>query len=401
MKKRICLLLCAVFIFGLFASAAPEDGESPEQGTQELTLSYEDIESLVLSGNPTVRSNENTLKIMQSYDGMIAARNKLFTQAAKLDMSINQIITLSGGAASQNLLQLSYLSNALKAQAQQIEKPKDKDLEDLRLQLEPVNDLLVSVVQNLYLTGLSMEKQCASLKEQLYLLQRNVEVLELRLSLGQITELDLKTLQYQKTSAEAGLKNLENALVTIKGEINIQLGRSYDAPLTLAGLPEYDLTYAETVDRIADAETIKNQNFSLQVKRRELEDYDDVDDEDEKKYTTYQLERENKVLALSAAEENLRFSQEKLLIDIASKAQNITLLESECSLLSEKQQIAQTKFDMGLISEIELVQSKTELGAKEAECFTAKAEYINAVETYRWLLRGVEASASSAGQSAS
>ena len=335
MKRTVALLLIVVFILAAFASAAPEDNSAGTQSVATLSLSYSGIEDQVLKNNPTVRSNNNTLENMNDPDGIVAARNDLFTQAAKIDMSVAGLLTASGGAASPNILQLAYAANALRAQGQILKAPDDDTIEETKWQLDQINYTMVTVSQSLFTTYLSMERQLDNMQKSVGVMNKTLEIMKLRYGFGQISILDLEAFQNQKASMGSGAQSLEVGLETLKGEINMQLGRAFDAPLELMPLPSPDFTYIEKIDRSADLLKAKGASYSLKLKQRAIKDADDTDFDD-KQYDTFKRDYENKVLAVKTEEETIRFTQQKLLDAISEKKRTLVIEQSNLTLEQKK-----------------------------------------------------------------
>ncbi|GEM_PF-3854810 len=405
MKRTAALFLMAALIFAVFASAAPEDASKGTQTLSALSLSYEDIEDQVLKNNPTVKSNKNTLENMKHPDGLIAARNNLFTQAAKIEMSVSGMIAALEGKATSNLMQLSFAANSLKAQAQTMKAPEKEEIEETGWQLDQVNCMLVTAVQSMYVSYLSTERQLEDMRQSAAVMDRNLEAMKLRYELGQVTILDLEALENQRKSLRSAISSLESGLKTLKGEINMQLGRAFDAPLELKPLASPDLTYAEKLDRPADLQKAKNASYALKLKRRAIDDADDTEYEDQK-YNTFKRDYENKVMDANTEEETIRFTQAKLIDAMDEKKRALDIEQDQLELEKDKLAVSELKYDLGEISEIDLLSARLSLGSQEVKVQNASDALSSAIQTYKWLLRGIYSSSSaspsgSTGQSPS
>ena len=397
LKRVMTLALVFCLLLLLFASAEDMQPSSAQNvSSSPLALQYSEIDALVRSGNPTIRMNQNTIKTLENPDGVKAARDKIFTEAAKVQMGVNQMIAATNGAVSASLLELSYLASTLKAQGQQMSIPDEEQVERTALQLDQVNDTMVSIVQNLFLSYLSAERQLDELQNNLALVNKNLEVLTLRQELEQVTALDVSELALQKSTLSANITILESSLANIKGEINIQLGRPYDAVLNLVEPNMADTSYLDEIDFAADWQKAKEANYALKLQRLELADLDETEYEDQQ-YQTFQLQRENSVLQLQSDEENLRFAHKKAYDEIENNQQLAAIAEAEYQQAQQTLEVAQTKYDLGLISQVDLMNSQATVRTKENNWRTAQYNVLTAVLSYQSIVNGLTPASQSGG----
>lgn len=293
MKKWISLIL-ALTMLSTFAGAvdeaaagAPGEGTVPVDDTTPLLLTYAEIERLILENNPVIFQNRASLYALEHNDATNSMADALWEMSSqlsamqrRLDGAAEALENASAstpeiqgiyGALALNLRASSALVSStistVKAQSAQMNVSEDT-IKTTKLNMEQAELQLVSGAQNIFIAYNAMARQVRDLARSRTYLEHNIEIMELRLKLGQISELDLLSVTGQLPQVISGIATLENEMENLRGEMNLMLGRAFDAPLEFAPLPAAVLPEAEK--RGENQKKALENSYSLKLKEQAL-----------------------------------------------------------------------------------------------------------------------------------
>jgi len=405
MKRGIAMLciLCLVFVF---LSSASEK-TSADNNSGALTVNYSEIEDLTRSGNLTIISNGmNELIIGESFssDETLASLMNAYTMLQTFSDSTKNVIAQlmasptydlsdpvqAGVMASLNndLATFSSDMTTLGLQIAQCEAEAPTSVETTITQLRMANCQIVWGVQSLYLGHRTLSRQLALTKSSYQLLKENVEALNLRYSMGQISELTFRSAEVQLSQLESAITSMENEVLSLEGQLNVMLGRDCDLPLKIAEMPKADRDFLKTVDQTKDLKSAKDNSYSLKIAKLNLDEFEKTAG------NTNMANRQRTVLknAVESERMNIELSYSTAVRTIKSKEQTLLSQETLLDLQKRTLESVKKKYELGMVSHLDLLQAEYDLFEQETSVASADADLFSAIEKYKWIVRGVSVS---------
>ena len=275
----------------LSEQAAPSE-EAPPEGEEESPLpspagpdaadaaqAQPDALGEVSFANMERRMREKNLQILSLQENVDSLENFDYDELYEdLRNSLNAInagqyalfqMGMGGSAASE--LEQSYAA---------VEKQFD-DLKKGRLQrtnagtvrqLKNLQDQIVMAGESMYTALLAMETQEDGLARQLAALDRQLEELELRYQLGQVSALQLTQARAGRASLESGLETLRMNIRVYKVQLEMLLGAEQTGEIKLGGVPAVTEAQLAAMDLEADLAAAKKASYELYAAKQELDD---------------------------------------------------------------------------------------------------------------------------------
>ena len=399
MKRFISYLMVLSIILAGAAALADTAEAAPAEDT--LKLSFSEVDRLVRRGNLTIRNNEITVQNIDELLGsddmlavMINNLNQLYSLQHQTELVRGQILattTSLGDPVRDGVIMtltndIASLGTSIGQVSSQIDQlftapraSRDKTVQ----QLNNVNKQIVWGAESLFMGYHALARQLDQSKETLETLNRNINVLERRLLLGQITERTLKTLINNRIQLEQGIKSMENELMNMKGQINLLIGRSHDAPLEINSIPAAERDFLESIDRTKDLRSATRSNYLINIALVDVEEQ--VRKSGNSARSQEAIARNNYDAEVRAVE--LRY--ENLIKAITDRGTQLTLEEAQLSLVQQALAETRRKHDLGRVSRIELDQAESDVLLQTIRVKTAEAELFGAIRRYEWLIRGL------------
>lgn len=398
-----------------------------------LTISFDNIEELISEYNPTVKVSNHLLDILEHQydvnedqidDEVSQLKQSLTDQVTQYDIRIDNlnnfkdIYTMIKDQSSDESViddceakileynnEINTLMEAktgLQAQEEDIDEMRE-DLEDeldedykldkreTRCQISLNCDTQVYQAQMNYLGYL---EHCPELKEarnQLELLNKKQDAMNLKQSLGMTTQADLDELQVDIKNAELKVDSLEREMNDIEGSLNLALGKDYDKELTIEPLPDLDWEKIRNIDYEEDLENALSENYNLKLKKVDLanmeNEADRADDSDEEDIADIQSEdleiqikeMKRKIeLAFNQAHQDLLTKENALEVNFADYNNGITSLNQ-----------AKIKYEIGLISYLDYLEAQNNYDIVEHQYQNSQQAVLEAFTVYQWVVKGL------------
>ena len=400
MKRTISILLVLCMVFA--GGAALMDKAEASSSETTLRLSFSEVERQVRNGNPAIRNNGITL---QNIDEMLGSDDML----SSLRSSQNQLIALQNQTrrvldqvqASQTSLyptplelgvmfalevdiaNLGVSIAQLTAQMEQVYNAPRASRDKTAQQLNNANRQIVWGAESLFMGYHTLSRQLEQTKENLRTLDRNIDILERRLSLGQITARVLQSVKNSRAGLELGIKSMESELGNLMAQMNLLLGRKHDAPLDLGLIPAADRAFLKSIDKERDLRTARRNNHVLNISRI------DIDEQSGKQGETA---RGQEAIANNNYDSEMRAIDQRFESLTKAISDRIALLESAENQLAYLQQgleETQKRFERGMVSRLVLEQAESEVFLQTLSVSSADAELFNAIRRYQWLVLGL------------
>ena len=92
---------------------------------------------------------------------------------------------------------------------------------------------------------------------------------------------------------------------------------------------------------------------------------------------------------LKAEKESVTASFRSLYKTLQEQQSTLTAAESDLAMAQKTFSIQQTKYESGMISELDYIEAQETLAAAEEAAITARTDLLTAYNDYQWAIRGV------------
>ena len=406
MKKIIStILIFSIVLSGITVFAAPtvEARNLPRVANDTLLrLDHADIEQLVLRHNVVVRNNAITQQGLNDMigtpmmvDALIAGQNQLLAMQAQTSAVLASVMAVpsEGPDPVRDGIIMSLMNDIaanerdimqMSAQIDQMRSdPVRNTFNRAVLQINSANRQIIWGVESMYLGYHMLNNQLLQARENLNTLDRNIEIMQRRQAIGHVTQRAVQTLRTTRSQLVAGIATMENELENLKGQINLMLGREFDAPIQINAIPEADREFLESRDSERDLRNARGANATLNIARIDM---------DEQSQLWGEPARRQEAIARNNYESEVRaLSQRQVSLERAfeDRLTNLELAEEQLELLEETLEETQRRFDRGLLSRNDLAQAQSEVTLQELRVAAADAELFGAIRRYEWFVRGL------------
>ena len=376
-----------VFAFGLSVLPAPAYAVSTNilaetEGKNTLTLSQ--IQDLAVIYNDTVDSLELSIKQLENQEAMTRNQKRdaqkslddLDTEArdaedinenGKIDDWEQELADEMNNASNsasdlmyeQTLSQIDQINDALEQMAEGKEDLQDalKDLEHIMRYTSA--QLALSIVQ--------LTDSVALIEDQIALIDKSIAVYELQEKLGMATTINVDTQRTSKLEAQNQLRDTQEQLDNLKRSLNQLIGRPVNnelnvVPMELSGVIEPAPAF--TQELINEFVKVNPDMITLLEEREDLKDsVKSGMGSDEKQDIEYQIQAKDMELKKQrqTAEDDLK----AMIATMNKNATNYRISKDKLATEQKNFAIAQKKFELGMISQMQLMQNELTLAQAE------------------------------------
>ena len=438
MKKKTVKTIASamVFAFGMSIVPAPAFAVSTNvaaetEGKNTLTLS--EIQELAVLYNDTVDSLELNIKQIENQEMM--TRN----QKRKAQNSLDDINSVD--------LDSSQLSSAAKTLEEQIEALEEQDpianmnaitalkvklmevqsglstaksmdnafdstidaidqLDDALDQLADGKDDLQDAIEDLEhimrytsaqlaLSIVQLTDSVELMEKQIALIDKSIAVYELQEQLGMATTISVDAQRTSKVEAENQLRDTKEQLDNLKRSLNQLIGRPVNNPLEVVPMEltgVIDPAPKFTQELINEFVEINPQMATLLEEREDLKDSVKKDmGSDEKQDIEYQIQAKDMELKKQrqAAEDDLK----AMIATIEKNAVNYRVSKEKLATEQKNFAIAQKKYELGMISQMQLMQNEMALAQAELTNLSNGYQHYFDWQQFKLARQGIDMSA--------
>ena len=438
MKKKTVKTIASamVFAFGMSIVPAPAFAVSTNvaaetEGKNTLTLS--EIQELAVLYNDTVDSLELNIKQIENQEMM--TRN----QKRKAQNSLDDINSVD--------LDSSQLSSAAKTLEEQIEALEEQDpianmnaitalkvklmevqsglstaksmdnafdstidaidqLDDALDQLADGKDDLQDAIEDLEhimrytsaqlaLSIVQLTDSVELMEKQIALIDKSIAVYELQEQLGMATTISVDSQRTSKVEAENQLRDTKEQLDNLKRSLNQLIGRPANNPLEVVPMEltgVIDPAPKFTQELINEFVEINPQMATLLEEREDLKDSVKKDmGSDEKQDIEYQIQAKDMELKKQrqAAEDDLK----AMIATIEKNAVNYRVSKEKLATEQKNFAIAQKKYELGMISQMQLMQNEMALAQAELTNLSNGYQHYFDWQQFKLARQGIDMSA--------
>jgi len=410
------------------ADGAEEDGEPETPDVPDPdpvgSLSFENLEQRVRENNITMHSLDASLASIDVVDfdrmkedlrvnlNQIASAQWQMTISTPslptIDTSVippaqkpiidgvNASLQVAGAALSAST---SMAVKSMQTQYDALRKTFDglkdgtvqADYAAARRQIENAQDQVIAGAESLYTAILEMRVQRRGLQQQLDALDRTIEEMELRYSLGQISALQLQEVKNGRTALASGIATLDMNIRNYTLQMETWVGAKQTGTLVLYELPVVTDQQIAEMDLERDLAAAKEISYTLFSAKRTLEDAEEDLYENHHGQPSYMIDSARQTYKAAeytyeAAVQNFELNFRTMFAAVADCRQILTAKETALALERASFQAQELKYQQGTISENQYLAAKDDLNAAGNDVTSAKHDLFAAYRTYYWAI---------------
>ena len=414
MKRKIISVLLAGVLCAFSAVPAGAAGEAAAPAAQEeqagpaepavREMGLRAVAGAVQENNPTVQAlRENAESIEES--GALAGASGGSGSVSPIDILNAQIQGLEQAMQGLNTESDLYKTYAvqkslLEAQVEELEGSLSSSMAQgemallqlgdaayqVRRQADNIEGQLAQTAQTLLITIQNLKYNRGQLERQLASLDRTIDVAEVQLSIGTISQYQMDLYRNQRDNLARTIDTLQTQCESLGSSIALLCGYDADTvvmPSTLA--PVYDSQLRE-MSYEDDLELAKQNSFSIWQKRSELRQAQNAYDEDVSG-TDYAVQSAKDALAAEQQAVESSFgtifqgvADSRAALDAARTAEQQAELDFRTS---------QVQYSRGMISELAYRQAQDTLENAKDAVEIAQLNLTSAYNQYEWAKQGV------------
>ena len=414
MKREVISVLLAGVLCAFSAVPAGAAGEAAAPAAQEeqagpaepavREMGLRAVASAVQENNPTVQAlRENAESIEES--GALAGASGGSGSVSPIDILNAQIQGLEQamqGLDPESDLYKTYAvqKSLLEAQVEELEGSLSSSMAQgemallqlgdaayqVRRQADNIEGQLAQTAQTLLITIQNLKYNRGQLERQLASLDRTIDVAEVQLSIGTISQYQMDLYRNQRDNLARTIDTLQTQCESLGSSIALLCGYDADTvvmPSTLA--PVYDSQLRE-MSYEDDLELAKQNSFSIWQKRSELRQAQNAYDEDISG-TDYAVQSAKDALAAEQQAVESSFgtifqgvADSRAALDAARTAEQQAELDFRTS---------QVQYSRGMISELAYRQAQDTLENAKDAVEIAQLNLTSAYNQYEWAKQGV------------
>lgn len=358
---------------------SPEFARTPQEWERlrDNRLEYDEIPDLIHEYNTTVINNRIEYRDYRGKDRKDTAQR--YRDTAR---EIRENISYPDDPTDMSYATMLMAAQTSETTAKNLEEMADNNVDDaqvISMQYEQVEEnLVLSTRLNLisYYQKLLNQKLT---EENQKLLELQYEVAQNQAAAGTATQLEVLNARQAIEQQSSTIINDSRETETLKQQICLATGWSYNAEPEFGPLPDLDPKVILQIDLEADRARALETNYTLKINWR--------------KYENSTSERNQKTL-----EETIRDNQQKISSDVQTKyntllnaAMSFELAQTEETVAAQNLAAMEIKFQTGLASRLEYQQEQFNLTSKTIAVENAKLSLFSAWVSYQGAVDGLAA----------
>ena len=370
--------------------------QSATEQTEALSeISFAEVESRTREDNMTVRALRESAEGLENMDydkaeeDLVKILNGLAAQQDMLGFASNEPIAQSFAVSSLQSQYDSLYSTFEKLRDGTTRRSGQDAIEQMRNAMNQV----VMGAETLYIALVAMENQYGALSRQLDALNRTVEEMELRYSLGQISALTLNQAKSGRTALLSGMETLQMNIRTYKMQLENMLGASLTGEIKLGKLPAVTEAQITALDADRDFSAAHDKSYELYAAARTLQDAKETFQDSGEQYrynennSSYEMARRTWVAAQDTYNVTVRGYELKFRTLYEQALDYYQVWNASKDALEAQKleyQAKELQYKQGNISKNTLLSAKDTLSEKEEAVQTAANNLFSAYNNYCW-----------------
>lgn len=369
MSRRMTALALAAMMTvaapaAAFAATVPE-GYDAETWTrlQDNILEYDEIWNLVKEYNPQMKM------MMTGIEGETSATTKVIADTRE-NVEMYQYLYKEAKDTGNEVMAKNYHQayTTMRKEADKMERRLDSQV---RRSTNQTQKSLTSAVQGLMIGYQQSLAAREMLQTTVELSQAAYDLQKTQLSLGMTTKTEVQAAEKSLLEAQAGQKQVEDGINTMRQNLCMMTGWSYDASPEIGAIPEPDLTRIAAMDPAADFTKARGNNYALISLRSG---------------TSKGTRRER---AVDEAETLLKTNLENLYLEVIQNQTAYTAASTAYQAAQITMNGADTKYQMGMLGRPEYLMQKMAYQQQKMTYVQASLALTQAMETYDWAVEGL------------
>lgn len=338
---------------------------------QDNILEYSEIGDLVEEYNATVQSNQYEYHHFINEYGQ--SREDVANSYRKLASDLEVSMSGEDGMGMISDFQLEL-------QAKQMREQADQTVEDSHiyyLTYSQAKDSLVMSAQSYFISYYRCQLELQSAQSKLKLLKNQSVFAMSQYQVGMATQADVLEAQEAILAQEKTIADTTAQIEHNRQNLIVLCGWKGEDQPEIRDVPEVELSEIDAIDLETDKQTAKENNYTLRINQRKLENALEAD-------TKASLER-----TIEGNCQQIGVSVTKSWQELQTKKRVLEQALSECTTAERDLMLAEQKKNSGMITVYDYTaQQVTSLGAKQ-KVYKAKLNLLEALETYRWNVKGL------------
>ena len=348
MKKLISILCVLSIIFtGASVIASEEDAVI---NTENYTLKYSEVGALAREKSPTIKS-------------MIAQSNMSAYQGASPISDPNMGHWSPGSGPESNNDKAFRLA-----------------------ELEKIIDKSIVKTENTFITCVSLENNLQNALIDIDAMEEGLKIQELLYNQGKLSKIEFESYKNNYESVKHQISTIEMQLNMLKGQLNMEIGRDVNAPLTLDKTIPYNTAVLDARNYEKDMQQAIDNDENVSNLSKMYRDMAKLVDADDNSVSRAYMENAKAGLEQVITATELIFMSSYNGLDSAYNQ----IILAEKNLENQKQvlEIAQLKYDSGIISKQQYNQAKGDYDKSVINVLLAKNSFTEASNTYNSMING-------------
>lgn len=361
-----CCLSAVLAFSGPAATAwagSPEFSRTPEEWAKlrDNVMEYDELSGLIREYNVTVQKNQLDINDKKKDDKITSDQ---YAQAYR-DAAFDARSSISGDDAATDA------QNAVAAA--QADEAADKNTEDLtvhQLTFDQQEANLVASAQSSMISYFQQKFELESAKDGVSFLEAQYQSALIKQGAGMATQSDVLGAKESVQTAQASIEKLTGTVEETRQKLLIMLGWKYNDIPEIQDIPAVNYDRIAAMNPEADIEAALNNNYTLKINRRKLNN------------ATAEVTKETLKRTVSNNEQTIKSelvkSQQAVLQAKASYDQATAELELE----GKNMETAEHKQQVGTLSRLDYMKQKNAFNTKSIALKKAQLTLFQAVQTY-------------------
>ena len=360
-------------------------------------LAFEDLRDKVLEGSLTAKMLQESIASIDAMDYTRMAQ-ELNAQMNSLEATQKMYAQIPVSTPIEGAMQGFIISNLASSYASLSSSVSDlasgkiqNDAAAARKQLKNAQDLTVVGAESLYFAILELEQTKSALQRNMSALDRQIQEMELRYELGQISALTLEQVKNGKASLQSSLSTLEMNLRRCKLQMQSMVGASLNGSLVLGPLPALDQGLIDVMDYAPDLAEAKDHSYDLFAAKKKLDEASDTYDDTRASHAQDTYNTRSARHTYEAALYEYKMSVQSFEMNFRSAFDSVkdyaqVLRSAQTSLAFQENTYAsmELKYRQGNLSRNELLSAQDTLDEAKDDVETARRNLFTAYRTYYW-----------------
>ncbi len=244
----------------------------------------------------------------------------------------------------------------------------DTTIETSKNTLRDAINQIVKGTETLYIGIATMEASVGDLQRGLDAMDRVVAIYEKQYELGMVSQYDVESMVYQRSTLNSQLESLQFQIESNKVTLEGMCGLDLRGNVRLGGLSAPTAEEVAGINYERDMPLGQKKNVDVLNAQAELEN----DSSDAKKYE------------LQAAKDSFAYNFKVLCLTVEEKERLVGVAEEALAFQERTFSITEKQYELGMISQEEYLSGQSDLLSAQSQVETAQLDLFSAYRNYIW-----------------